>query len=752
MAQQYFSKANENAIVIQDSARFTILTERFIRLEYQSDKNFTDNASLTFLNRNLPVPEFTAKNDVDTNWLLISTDYLSLYYKKNSGPFTKKNLKIIYKDEKEQFTWYPGLKDKKNLKGTTRTLDLTSGKFVLNKLRKIKLEDGVLSKSGWTLFDDSKKPLFDNSDWPWVEARKNKAQDLYFMGYGKNFKAALKDFTLVAGKMPIPPKYAFGIWYSRWQTYADWELKEIVETYEKYDLPLDVLVVDMDWHITKKSNPDLLKGYPKKLDGWTGYTWEKKYFPDYKEFLQWTNNRGIQTCFNLHPAEGVQPHEIQYADFAKAMNFDTTGKATIKFDITNKKFAENYFKILLHPYEKEGVDFWWLDWQQWSETAIPGVNPTFYLNYLHFTDMERQGKRPLIFHRWGGLGNHRYQIGFSGDAVVNWKSLKYQPEFTATASNVCFGYWSHDIGGFFGLNNKKITDPELYTRWIQWGAFSPIFRTHGVSVDIPFNKNMERRMWMFPKTYFETMKKAVKQRYALLPYIYTHAHLAHESGISLIRPMYYEHPELEIAYEQKQQYYFGENMLVSPITRKTGVQSAKQEVWLPPGEWYNYYSNERMAGNKMLNESFEFQQIPIYIKAGSIIPTQKDKLHISQTILDTLILSVYPDQLGNAKFTLYEDDGITDSYKSGAFLKSEMTYAKTSKKAKIDILPEGTSFDALPETRTYIFQIIGAETPKEIVNTISGEPLIWKYDESAKLITIQISEFTKRAVHLEINF
>jgi hypothetical protein len=93
MAQQYFSKANENAIVIQDSARFTILTERFIRLEYQSDKNFTDNASLTFLNRNLPVPEFTAKNDVDTNWLLISTDYLSLYYKKNSGPFTKKESK-----------------------------------------------------------------------------------------------------------------------------------------------------------------------------------------------------------------------------------------------------------------------------------------------------------------------------------------------------------------------------------------------------------------------------------------------------------------------------------------------------------------------------------------------------------------------------------------------------------------------------------------------------------------------------------
>jgi alpha-glucosidase (family GH31 glycosyl hydrolase) len=129
------------------------------------------------------------------------------------------------------------------------------------------------------------------------------------------------------------------------------------------------------------------------------------------------------------------------------MGVDTMGHPTIPFDITNKKFAQNYFDVLLHPYEKEGVDFWWLDWQQWGGTNIKGVNPTFYLNYVHFSDMQRQGKRPLIFHRWGGLGNHRYEIGFSGDYFINWKSLKYQPEFTATAANVGFGYWSHDIGG-----------------------------------------------------------------------------------------------------------------------------------------------------------------------------------------------------------------------------------------------------------------------------------------------------------------
>jgi alpha-glucosidase (family GH31 glycosyl hydrolase) len=121
------------------------------------------------------------------------------------------------------------------------------------------------------------------------------------------------------------------------------------------------------------------------------------------------------------------------------------------------------------------VDFWWLDWQQWSTTNIPGMSPTMWLNYVHYTDMERQGKvRPLIFHRWGGLGNHRYPIGFSGDVVSVWKSLVFQPYFTATAANVGCAYWSHDIGGHM----PGPISAELFTRWLQFGAFSPILRTH----------------------------------------------------------------------------------------------------------------------------------------------------------------------------------------------------------------------------------------------------------------------------------
>ena len=123
---------------------------------------------------------------------------------------------------------------------------------------------------------------------------------------------------------------------------------------------------------------------------------------------------------------------------------------------------------------------------------MPGVNPTWWLNYVHFTDQQREGKRPLLFHRWGGLGNHRYQIGFSGDTISVWDSLAFQPWFTATAANVGYAYWSHDIGGHM----PGAVDPELYTRWVQFGAFSPILRTHTTK-----NPDSERRIWAYPEPY-----------------------------------------------------------------------------------------------------------------------------------------------------------------------------------------------------------------------------------------------------------
>ncbi len=732
IAQQYNPVANPKAVINAGNARFTVLTERLIRLEYSPDSVFNDQATITFINRNLPVPAFEYKTGDGT--LTIKTSYLLLTYTLNSGSFNKSNLQISYTDQQHSFTWHPGQRNKHNLKGTTRTLDGTLGQYSFQTMKKINTGEGILSRDGWILVDDSEKPVFDNSEWPWVQNSNTAGNtDWYLFGYGHNYKAALYDFTSVSGKMSLPPKYAFGVWYSKYSKYSEQDLKDIVAGYEKNNIPLDVLVIDMDWHMTKTSDPEVFARFKPEPDAWTGFTWSKKYFPDYAGFLKWTNDKNIKTCLNLHPASGVQAHEAVYNAFARAMNHDTTGYKPIPFDITNKRFAQNYFDLLLHPYEKAGIDFWWLDWQQYNHTALKGVNPTFYLNYVHFSDMQRQGKRPLIFHRYGGLGNQRYQIGFSGDVIINWKSLSYQPWFTATAANVGFGFWSHDIGGHMSAINEKLKlDPELFTRWVQWGALSPIFRTHATA-----DPEIERRIWQYPAPYFSAMKSAIQLRYSLLPYIYTYSRMAYDSGISLIRPMYYQHPEIEDAYKCPQQYYFGENMIVAPICKPmTSKQTAEQTIWLPDGQWYDYRNNNMIAGNQKITQSYALNEIPVFVKQGSIIPQQPARLHADEP-LDTIILLVYTG--ANGSFNLYEDDGISDAYRNGSYAFSKISFTQNNDGMRLSIKPDNKEFIGQIRERVWKIEIINCSKPGKVYINKQATTM-FSYNSDKKTIGISLNK------------
>ena len=442
------------------------------------------------------------------------------------------------------------------------------------------LEPGLVSRDGWVVVDDTARPLFDDSDWPWAIARpERQATDWYFFGHGHDYRAALGDFVKVAGRIPMPPRFAFGTWWSRYWSYTDQEFMDLVRGFESHDVPLDVLVIDMDWHLTFN-----LRWQKRVVDqsgnrlGWSGYTWDPRLFPNPEGFLAWCEAHGLKTPLNLHPASGVQPHEQAYPAMARAMGIDPETKQHVPFDITNKTFAENYFEILHRPLERQGVDFWWSDWQQDPDTRTPGVNNTWWLNYVHSTDMARRGERPIIFHRWGGLGNHRYQIGFSGDTESVWESLAFQPYFTATAANVGYAYWSHDIGGHM----PGVVSPELYTRWIQFGAFSPILRTHTTK-----NPDAERRIWAYPEPYASVMRDAFHLRYALIPYLYSAARETYETGVAFFRPLYYDFPEADEAYTETAEYLFGDDMLVAPVTKPVDPDTgtAAQSVWLPPGTW-----------------------------------------------------------------------------------------------------------------------------------------------------------------------
>jgi len=709
----YTPTADPKAAVIHGNARFTVLTPQLIRMEWAADGSFEDHASLVFLNRRLPVPKFST-NAAQGN-VIIKIDALELSYHpapNSEGKFTADNLEIKFTLNGAPVVWRPGMSDTGNLMGTTRTLD-----EALGSKTKEPIEPGLVSRNGWALVDDSTRPLFDsadfsfvngeNSPWPWViERPAGDRQDWYFFGYGHDYKAALSDYVKVAGRIPLPPRFAFGTWWSRYWAYSDQEFEDLVRGFRSNDVPLDVLVIDMDWHLTfgpsGTEHPLDQSGHSK---GWSGYSWNKVLFPDPTQFLKNMHDEGLKTTLNVHPASGVQPWEDAYPAMALAMGIDPATEKYVPFDITNKKFATNYMNLLHHPLEKQGIDFWWIDWQQEANTQTPGVNPTWWLNYVHFTDQAREGKRPLLFHRWGGLGNHRYQIGFSGDTISVWESLAFQPWFTATAANVGYAYWSHDIGGHM----PGVVDAELYTRWLQFGAFSPILRTHTTK-----NPDAERRIWAYLEPYSDIMRNTYHLRYALLPYVYTEARRTYDTGVAFLHPLYYDWPEADEAYSNKNEYVFGQQMIVDPVVapgdKATGL--VNESVWLPPGEWIEWQTGARFKGPATVQRNFSIRQVPVYVRAGAVVPEAPPMQYSNQKLLDPLIVNVFPLNDGQSStYTLYEDAGDSRAYQHNEAARTDISSSEKGSELTIVIAATKGSYKGMPAARGYEVRLPGDWPP-----------------------------------------
>jgi len=729
--------ANPKAIIQSGQARFTVLTPRLIRMEWTSSLPFMDKPTLTIINRDLTVPRFTSKTeDAD---LIIKTDELELRYKTGSGKFNDQNLTVTSLDPKHPFSWVPGKKQKGNLKGTYRTLDNYDGDYHIWEKKKMELEDGLLATDGWTLIDDSKKLLFDSAIWPWVTAHPDKDyQDLYFFGYGRQYKKALYDYTQIAGRVPLPPRYAFGYWWSRYWSYSENEVRDVVENFSEHNLPLDVFVIDMDWHETDslRTKYDAF-GQTKH---WTGWTWNKGLFPDPANALNWMKSKDLKVTLNLHPASGIAPFEEPYQRMASELNFDTTAKANIPYEGSNKRFMQALFSKVLHPIEKTGVSFWWLDWQQWpNDKKVKELNNTWWLNYVFFTDMERNGTtRPLLYHRWGGLGNHRYQLGFSGDAVISWKSLAFQPYFTSSASNVLYGYWSHDIGGHqFGPGSNQKLDPELYVRWMQYGALSPIFRSHSSK-----NANLNKEVWNFSGEYYNALKNAIKLRYELAPYIYTMARKTYDTGISICRPLYYDYAEQDQAYEYHSEYMFGEDMLIAPVTEAMQNGHSTLKVWLPQGNnWFEWQTGTLLKGGQTITRSFALDEYPIYVKAGAIIPAYQQVKNLSKQP-DQTVLYVFP--AANGSTSVYEDAGNSKKYQTEYATTTVSSRHLTGRKQQITISPRKGAYTGMPAVRSYVVRLVGAEMPRSIM--VNGkklkyaiEPTFNTWNYNGKTMSVEIS-------------
>ena len=720
-------KADAKAVVTSGNARFTVLTPQLIRMEWSADGQFEDRATLTFVNRETPVPEFKVRESKSK--LTITTPALTLTYLKN-GKFSDKNLKAVFTLNGKEVVWTPGMENPQNLLGTTRTLDGADG----SKLKE-PMEQGILSRAGWSLIDDSQRHVLtpDGSEWEeWVEARpEGDRQDLYLFAYGHDYKQALADYALVAGRAPMPPKYTLGYWWSRYWQYSDNEFVDLVNKLKSMDVPIDVLIVDMDWHETwglRKSNSPKDE-YGQRI-GWTGYTWQKELFPSPANFLKWTENEELKVALNLHPASGIQPYEAVYDDFTKEYGWSEKGKS-VPFKIDERKWADAYFKTVLEPMERDGVDFWWLDWQQWKESKYtPGLSNTFWLNHTFFNHAERQnpGLRPFIYHRWGGLGSHRYPLAFSGDTYATWPMLAYLPYFTATASNVNYGWWGHDIGGHMFHKTQKATDPELYTRWLQYGVFTPIFKTHSTK-----DPRIERCIWCFPDHMF-LMRDAIRLRYTLAPYIYNAARENYDTGVGMCRPMYYDYPESDKAYETPEQFMFGNDILATTITQPvdsiTGL--APRTIWFPEGAWFDCATGSMYEGGRTEELHYTLAENPHYAKAGSIIPMNPATVKNLQQLCDTLVLTFIPG--GDGQLRHYEDDGMSQQYKTN-YAVTTVSKKQEGNTVRVRISPREGSFAGASDNRSYELRFPAVFPPKSV--KVNGKELAysrfpkageWTYD------------------------
>ena len=709
-------------IAYQDGqVRFTVITDGVIRLEWEPDGKFTDLASFVASERNYP--EVAYKVRTSGKKVKIQTEKMTLEYKTGTGRFDASNLVIKANDG--FFTWKPGMKQQANLKGTFRTLDGLDGDVQtqnwvadMKKGEIRQFEDGLLAKDGWTLIDESDSYLFDDSEWAWVKERESKeCQDWYFMAYGQDYKAALKDFTVFAGKMPLPPRFAFGYWWSRYWAYSDKELRNLVDKFHTFDIPLDVLVVDMDWHYTDEGR-----------GGWTGWTWNRAIFPDPQKFMNYLKDNDLKVTLNLHPADGFDHWEESYPALAQSLGKNPSDKKRIEWINSDKEFMSNMFETVLRPMEKEGVDFWWLDWQQHVyDTRMKKLHNTWWINYAFFTDMQRNtDKRPLLYHRWGGLGNHRYQIGFSGDATITWKSLEFQPYFTATASNVLYGYWSHDIGGH--LDQGKGIDPEMYTRWLQYGGFSPVMRTHSSK-----SGSLNKEPWVFEETYSEVIRQTVRQRYEMVPYIYAMARKGYDEGISLCRPLYYDYPQCQEAYDFRSQYMFGDDMMIAPVT-KPGVDGfAEMDIWLPEGSWYELHTGTLLEGGSVMKRHFAIDEYGVYIKAGSILPFYDDTVNNLNGNDENIIVTVYPK--GNGTFRMYEDAGNDKDYAT-SYAFTNLSSLWNGSEQVITISPREGSYKGMPSNRHFKVKVAGSAAPTAV--TVNGEAAAFSYNGYDFSFTVDI--------------
>ena len=375
--------------------------------------------------------------------------------------------------------------------------------------------------------------------------------------------------------------------------------------------------------------------------------------------ISYLHSQGIRVGLNINPTEGFYNIDEYYEQAKKYLTPDENG--VIPYNVLDPKWIDVYLKIYIHPLDALGVDFYWLDCYDRKN-----IEQDYLLKHYQFYDMERNYKRrPMVLGYNAGLAQHRYPVLYAGKTVVSWDSLKQIPKYNASATNIGITWWSHDIGGYF----QGVEDNELYTRYVQLGTFSPILKFGADN-----GKYYKREPWRWSVKTFGIVKDYLELRHKLIPYLYSEAYKYSKDGTPLIKPIYYIAPEMYDDLLYSDEYYFGSQFFICPITKKKDyvMNRVVHRFYMPEGIWYDFFTGKKYPGNNNYVSFYKDQNYPVFAKAGSIIPLGYNDNINDTTPPKNMEIHFFPG-ISN-EYLLYEDDGLSSLYKKGFYLLTKIEY------------------------------------------------------------------------------
>lgn len=670
------------AIIRGQKYRFTVLTERLIRLEYSPTGVFNDFATQFASFRDFDVPKFSKKED--NSYLELETNYFKLYYSKEEpfygGSFNPtKNLKVSLKNS--DVLWHYGHPEAKNYYGSNISAEVSKNENPCNR--------GLFSLDGFVSFDDSSSLRI--NQFGSVEPFIKDNVDIYLFMYNKDFGLCVTDYFKLTGMPSLIPRYALGNWWCRDKVYTSDDVMELANNFEKNNIPLSVFLFDKDWHIRNS-------GAYRDLE--TGYTFNRELIPDPQGLINALHMKGIRVGLSINPKDGIYPHEENYQRIKDALEYKSEG--IIAIDPLNPKLLDVLLKFVLSPLEDLGIDFFWNDTKD-----IKDLDRLWILNHYMFNNLSRNpAKRGMILARNALKAAHRYPVLYSGESKVSWENFMSIPFFNLSASNIGSCWWSHDIGGYI----DGIEDPELYIRSVQLGVFSPILRFHSAG-----GKYYKREPWRWDTKTASIVGSYLRLRHRLTSYLYTEAYKYYKTGSMIFQPLYYYLPKVYDDNLYRNEYFFGSELLVAPIVNKKDVVMNRtiHRFYLPDGMWYEFTTGKKYVGNKKYISFYKEEDYPIFARRGSIIPLS-NKSNVNNTSNPTDIeIHVFPGQ--NNTYRLYEDDGISSLYKEGFYLITEIDYNYLPNNYTLIIRSIEGKSGIVPDTRNYKIRFRNTKHAEDVI-------------------------------------